>query len=264
MAQLIWDVTDNIGVITLNRPEARNALSAEMLDGLARATGEFERDRNVRCVVIRANGPHFLAGGDIKNFHRALTEDREAHLAGFEQRIVRGHQIFYNLRRMPKPVLVSVQGAVAGAGLSLMLAGDLAIGSDDAFFTLAYRHIGLSVDGCASYTLPRIVGERKALELVLLGERFSAAEALQHKILNRVVPAADLVAETDKLAQKLASGPTVALGIAKRLFRTSLENNWDQQSHREAEGIREVAATDDHLEGLQAFIDKRPPKFTGR
>lgn len=261
---VLSEIEDGIGTITLNRPEALNALSPEMTDGLIEATARLERDPQARCVLIRGAGEHFMAGGDIKGFHKSLTEDRAGHVARLEMRVVKAHQTIYHLRRMTKPVLVSVQGAAAGFGLSLILAADLAIASDDAFFTLAYRHIGLSADGGATYFLPRIVGERRALEIALLGERFTASGAKELGILNWVVPRADLARETASLARRLADGPTVALGKAKQLLRASFDNSWDEQSHREAEGLAAAAATDDHLEGVRAFLEKRPPQFRGR
>jgi 2-(1,2-epoxy-1,2-dihydrophenyl)acetyl-CoA isomerase len=261
---VLSEVKDGIGSVTLNRPGALNALTPEMTDGLIEATGRFERDDAVRAVVIQGAGEHFMAGGDIKGFHKSLSEDRAGHVARLEMRVVKAHQTIYHLRRMAKPVLVSVQGAAAGFGLSLILAADLAIASEDAFFTLAYRHIGLSADGGATYFLPRIVGERRALEIALLGERFTAARAREIGILNWVVPRAALAEETAKLARRLAEGPTVALGRAKQLIRASLDNSWDEQSHREAEGLAAVAATEDHLEGVAAFVEKRAPVFRGR
>jgi 2-(1,2-epoxy-1,2-dihydrophenyl)acetyl-CoA isomerase len=261
---VLSEVEDGIGTITLNRPEALNALSPEMTDGLIDATGRFERDERVRCVVIRGAGEHFMAGGDIKGFHKSLTEDRAGHVARLEMRVVKAHQTIYHLRRMAKPVLASVQGAAAGFGLSLILACDLAIAAEDSYFTLAYRHIGLSADGGATYFLPRLVGERRALEIALLGERFTAARAKEIGILNWVVPRAGLAQETASLARRLADGPTVALGRAKQLIRASLDNSWDEQSHREAEGLAAAAATEDHLEGVAAFVAKRKPVFKGR
>jgi len=261
---VLAEIKDGIGWLTLNRPESLNALSFEMTDLLIKHTAEFEKDAKVRCVVIRGAGTHFMAGGDIKGFHKSLTETRDAHLAGFEMRVVKAHQLIYHLRRMPKPVLASVQGAAAGFGLSLILACDLAMATDDAFFTLAYRHIGLSADGGATYFLPRIVGERRALEIALLGERFTAQKAQEIGILNWLVPKDKLADETLKLARKLADGPTFALGKAKQLIRSSLDNSWDEHSHREAEYLAACAATEDHFEGLNAFIEKRPPAFKGR
>ena len=259
-----FDVTDGIGTILFNRPEALNALSPEMVEGLIDATQKFERDPAVRCVVIRAAGDTFMAGGDVKGFYQALTERRAEHAAALERRVVNGHLAIHRLRRMAKPVLVSVQGAAAGFGLSLVTVADLAIAAVDALFSLAYRHIGLTADGGASYFLPRIVGERRALEISLLGERFSAEKALDWGLLNWVTPRAELEAETMKIARKLADGPTLALGAAKRLFRKALESSWDEQSAREAESISMAAASDDHLEGVPAFIEKRKARFVGR
>ncbi len=256
-------VQDGVGTLLFNRPEALNALSPGLVEGLIDATRRFEQDPLVRCVLIRGAGKTFMAGGDIKAFHRSLTETREAHLAGFERRIVNGHLAIHRLRRMMKPVLVAVQGAAAGFGLSIVAAADLAIAADDAVFSLAYRHIGLTADGGASYFLPRIVGERRALEIALLGERFSARKALEWGLLNWIVSAAELDAEAMKIARKLAEGPTLALGHAKRLFRTSLDTTWEEQSQREAESIAIVAPSDDHLEGVTAFLEKRQPRFTG-
>jgi len=261
---ILTEVKDGVGSIVFNRPESLNALSSDMIDGLIDATGRFERDPAVRCVVLRGAGDHFMAGGDIKGFRKSLGEDRAGHVAQLEMRVVRVHQVIYHLRRMPKPVLASVQGAAAGFGLSMVLASDLAIAADDAFFTLAYRHIGLSADGGATYFLPRIVGERRALEIALLGERFTAERALDLGILNWLAPRAALAEETAALARKLADGPTVALGKAKQLIRDSFDNSWDEQSHREAESMAAAAATEDHLEGVAAFLEKRKPVFKGR
>jgi 2-(1,2-epoxy-1,2-dihydrophenyl)acetyl-CoA isomerase len=262
---VLTEVADGIGWITLNRPEQLNTLSPEMKDILFEATARFEHDAAVRCVVIRGSGRHFMAGGDIKAFDEALSDgDREAYFRGFEARVVGAHQVIYHLRRMGKPVLASIHGAVAGFGLSLVMASDLAIAGDDAIFTLAYRHIGLSADGGASYFLPRIVGERRALEIALLGERFDARKAHEWGLLNWVVPRAELEGETAKLARRLADGPTLALGRAKQLLRNSLDHSWDEQSHREAEGIADMVRTADHREGLRAFIEKRQPRFAGR
>ena len=246
---VLSEAGQGIVTITLNRPAALNALTPQMMDGLIDATARAERDAEIRCVVIRGAGEHFMAGGDIKSFHKSLTDDRENYLRRREMQVVGVHQLIYQLRRMPKPVLVSIKGAAAGFGLSLVLAADLAIAADDAIFTLAYRHIGLSADGGATYFLPRVVGERRALEL---------------GILNWVVPRASLEQETAKLARKLADGPTVALGLAKNLIRSSLDHSWDEHSHREAESFAVAAATQDHLEGVSAFVEKRQPVFRGK
>jgi 2-(1,2-epoxy-1,2-dihydrophenyl)acetyl-CoA isomerase len=261
---IITRVEDGIGTILLNRPEVLNAASESMVQGLIETSGRFERDPEVRCVVIGSSSANFMAGGDVKFFHRALVENREAHLAAFEQRVVRTHQMIYHLRRMRKPVIASVQGAAAGFGVSLMLAADLAIASDDAVFMLAYRHVGLTADGGATYFLPRLIGERKALELALLGEKFTAQQALEFGIVNWVVAPEQLAPRTAALARRLADGPTQALGSIKHLLRSSFDNSWDEHSHREAELFARAAATADHLEGVTAFVEKRKPVFTGQ
>ena len=261
---LLTEVRDGVGIITFNRPDRLNALSPDLVEGFIDATQRFESDKDVRCVLIRGAGDTFMAGGDVKGFHESLVNDRYAHAASMEQRVVTGHLSIHRLRRMPKPVLVAVQGAAAGFGLSVVCAADLAIAADDAIFSLAYRHIGLTADGGVSYFLPRIVGERRALEIALLGERFTAAKALEWGLLNWIVPKQTLADKAFEIAAKLAAGPTRALAGAKRLLRGSLESSWDQQSAREAELIGETVASDDHLEGVMAFIEKRKPVFTGR
>lgn len=263
-AHILSSVADGVGTITFNRPESMNAASPELTDGFVEITQAFERDPDVHCVVIRGAGAHFMAGGDVKEFHADVVADQPTYAAQLERRVIAGQLAYHRLRRMAKPVIVSVQGAIAGLGVSVVAAADLAIAADDAMFSLAYRHIGLSADGGASYFLPRIVGERRAMEIALLGERFNAAKALDWGIVNRVVPRADLEAETLKLARGLADGPTLALGHIKRLFRTALDTGWAEQGAREAESISTLAASADHLEGLSAFLEKRKPAFTGR
>ena len=264
MAHVIAETKDGVGTITLNRPESLNALSEEMTKGMIEATSKFERDSAVRCVLIKGAGEHFMAGGDVKGFYERLKANQAEHAADLEWRVNMMHAIVYSFRRMKKPTVVSVQGAAAGFGLSLMMAADLAIASDDAFFTLAYANIGFSADGGATYWLPRLVGTRKALEIAYLAERFDANKAKELGIVNFVVPRASLDAETQKLVTRLANGPTFAYGEVKKLMHDSLESDFDGQLHREAEAIARCAASADHLEGVTAFVEKRKPAFKGR
>lgn len=257
-------ISDGIGTIRFDRAEALNAVSDEIAIGLIDYTGQCERDPDVRCVLINAAGDHFMAGGDVKGFHRSLTEDRDGHLAAMEQRVVTGHLALHRIRRMAKPVVVAVQGKAAGFGCSIALAADLAIAADDATFLAAYRNIGLSADGGMSYFLPRMVGERRALQFILGGEPLSAAQALDWGMVNWVVPRGDLDARAAAICADLASGASLGLGAAKKLLRQSLDTGWDEQSAREAEVISGLMATDDHLEGLTAFIERRRPHFSGR
>lgn len=262
--QLVARVENGVGLIVLNRPEALNAFTPEMAAALPDIVDRMERDDAVRAVLIRGEGRSFTAGGDVKAFHAALTDDRYAHAANMEKRIVTGHLSMHRLRRMPKPVLIAYQGITAGMGVSLVCCADLAIAAADAELMLAYRHIGLSVDGGVSYFLPRIVGERRALQITLLGERIDAARALDWGLANWIVPPDELEARAMKVARDLAQGPTVALAASKRLLRNSLQSSWDEQSAAEARALSLVAASDDHLEGVTAFVEKRRAIFTGR
>lgn len=261
---LIGSVQDGVGSIVLNRPEALNAFTPEMSQALADIVDRMERDDAVRAVLIRGEGKSLTAGGDVKAFHAALAKDRHGHAAGMERRIVTGHLSMLRLRRMPKPVLIAYQGITAGMGVSLVCCADLAIAAADAQLMLAYRHIGLSVDGGVSYFLPRIVGERRALQITLLGERIDAAKALDWGLANWVVPNEELVDRATRIARDLAQGPTIALAASKRLLRDSLQSSWDEQSASEARALSLVAGSDDHFEGVGAFVEKRKPAFTGR
>ena len=260
---VVSEIKDGVATVTLNRPESLNALNDQMIDGLLEVLPEIERDPAARCLVIRGAGDHFMAGGDLKAFDVLLDKAPEERRQHFETMIHRLHPAIESIRRMPKPVLVSVRGAAAGFGLSLVLAGDLAIASEDAYFTLAYCLIGTSPDGGGSFHLPRIVGLRKAMEIALLGERFDAKRARKLGILNWVVAPDQLEAETAELAGRLAQGPTQALGRTKALLGRSLESTLEDQLSREAESFAACAATEDFAEGIGAFVNKRKAAFKG-
>jgi 2-(1,2-epoxy-1,2-dihydrophenyl)acetyl-CoA isomerase len=201
-----------------------------------------------------------MAGGDIR-FCRRLGEAPAVRSEGFARMIGRLHAAIEHLHRMPHPVVGRVHGAVAGFGLSLMNACDLVVAADDAYFASAYRQIALTPDGGGSWSLPRLVGMRKAMEIFLLGERFGAAEALSLGIVNRVVPAAELDAATNAIVNTLATGPVLALRNAKRLVRESLARTLSEQLDAEAASFAACAGTADFVEGISAFLAKRPPQF---
>lgn len=265
MADLLVDIQDAIATLTLNRPDARNALSMEMRTDLRDALHAIEHDDTVRCVVLRGAGEHFMAGGDVKSMSTRLKETPPAALhAEFIQRIHDLHPIMFAMRRMPKPIIASVAGAAAGAGVSLALACDLVIADAAAFFTLAYCHIGTSPDGSASFQLPRAVGIKKAMEIALLGDRIDATTAQAIGMINFVAPAGQLVQDTAKLAARLAAGPTHAYGNTKRLLYRSLENAFESQLQMEAEMFADCAVRADFREGVTAFVEKRKARFTGQ
>jgi 2-(1,2-epoxy-1,2-dihydrophenyl)acetyl-CoA isomerase len=199
-----------------------------------------------------------MAGGDVAVFHQHLAELPDVILTWGRQM----HAAFLALRRMDKPVLASVHGAVAGAGFSLMCAADLAIAAADTRFTLAYANIGASPDGGSTFFLPRLVGYKTAMEMILLPDRFDAETAHRHGLVNWVVPADKLASETSRIAQRLAAGPTGAYAEAKRLVNQSLET-LDNQMEQELQAFARCARSADLKEGVTAFIEKRKPVFRG-
>ena len=255
---------DGVATMTMNRPKARNALSREMRDAMFDAVDDIEHDESVRCVVLRGAGGNFQAGGDVKNMKEYLEMEPLDRRTSFQRRINDINNLMLPLQRMEKPVIASVEGAVAGGGTSLLTACDLAIGADTSYYMFSYVGIGASPDGGGSYNLPRIVGVRKALEISLLGDKFDAAEAHRLGLLNWVVPEADLAVETDNLARRLANGPTVSYGSIKRLTYSALANSYARHLAMEAEGFGICAATDDWAEGVTAFLEKRKPHFEGK
>ncbi len=266
MAQtVLWEVVDGVGRLELNRPESLNALSFDMMEALDAASAALVQRPDLRVLVVSGRGGHFMAGGDIRDFSRLLDrtpgERREAFRAAIEQRV---NPVVERLSRVPCPVVAKVSGACAGFGMSLMLACDLAIASSDAVFTTAYAMLGLPADGGLSYFLPRAVGSRRAAELFLLSERFDAQRALELGIVNRVVAPEALDAEVEALAARLAAGPSYAYGRIRSLLADSLEQSLEAQLLAEAEAFGDCSATEDFVEGIEAFLAKRKPRFRGR
>ncbi len=261
---LIVAVENHVGYLTLNRPEVRNALSEVIVSGIRDTLTKWERDADVRAIVLRGSGDHFMSGGDVKNFGKMAAMPSEERRALFEQRIHNLHPLMYLMRRIRKPIVASVQGAAAGAGMSFMMCCDLVIAADTSFFTLAYINIGTSPDGGSTFFLPRNVGMKKAMEIALLGDRFDAKTAQQWGLVNYVVPVAELATETKKLAERLASGPSHAIGNTKLLLNSSLGNTLESQLQAEGVSFADCAATGDWAEGVTAFGEKRKPQFKGR
>lgn len=261
---VLLDVSDGVATVTLNQPEVRNALTPAMRTALREVIGALEFDEGARAVVIAGAGGHFQAGGDI----RSMIDRLDLPDASRRQAILEGihllHLPLFAIRRMGKPVIASINGAVAGFGMGLVAACDLAVAAEDAFFTLAYCHIGASPDGGSSYFIGRTLGMKHQMELALLGERFDARRALDLGLVNRVVPADRLEEETRALAARLAAGPTRAYANAKALFNQVHHLSMEAQLQMEAERMADSMLTEDHAEGIRAFMERRAPVFRGR
>ena len=263
MPSVIVQRREGVFEITLNRPEILNAVNRETIAQLAAAVTEAAEDSSARVVLLRGAGTHFCAGGDITMFAeliRLAPAERQTALYRIVDTL---HPLLVRVRHMPKPVVAIVQGAAAGFGLSLVLAADLALAAEDTIFTSGYIHLGTSPDGGMTATLSRVVGLKRAAELMLLGDRFDAGRALDLGLVNRVVPADALATEAAALAARLAAGPTHAYGRTKALLQATLGDAFDAQLRRETESFAACAATADFAEGVRAFLEKRRPIFAG-
>ena len=246
-----------LAVLELNRPAALNALDVPTAQAFEAACAAIAADTGVRAVLLRGAGKAFGVGGDLA----AMREDPTAVA---EQLITSMHASVLRLAAMDAPVVVALQGAVAGGSLSLAMAGDLAIAAEGTRFNLAYAGVGTTCDLSGTWHLPRLVGLRRAMAIALLNEPLDAAEALRIGLVNRVVPAEALQAEALALAQRIAQGPTLAYGRIKRLLRQSFGNDLPAQLDAEQQAFLASTRTPDFTEGLAAFFEKRPPAFTGR
>lgn len=257
--EILFEQQGAIGTLTFNRPQVFNAMNNELILALRDITTKLKASTTLRALVVKGAGKAFLAGGDVGIFYekRDVVADEVKPMGDAL------HEGIINLRELPFPVIAQIHGAVAGAGLSVALACDFAIASDDAKFSTAYAKIGLSPDGGSTFFLPRIVGIRKAMELVMLSETIDAATAADLGIINRVVPAAELEAEVQKLAERLARGATQAFARAKRLITQSFSTPIKQHLDDEIAFFAECARTADFKEGVTAFVEKRKPDFKG-
>jgi len=252
-----YEVSDGVAVVTLDRPEKLNALLVEMRQALGDCFGEAARDDSVRCVLLRGAGRAFCAGGDVG--HIAVdTPARNREVMALSHRMIR------NLTAIDKPVIAAVRGPAAGMGWSLALACDVVIASDTATFAQVFRNIGLVPDGGAVWFLTQYLGTLCAKELVFSGRRIGATEAHALGLVTRVVADDELDCVARQAALDLASGPTAALGAAKRLFRFMHQPDLDALLAREAVEQAVMFESHDHREGISALLEKRAPRFTGR
>lgn len=258
---ILFDVRDNVGYITLNRPEAANAINAEMAHDLENVTLHCEEDPTVRAILLNSTGKIFCAGGDLKSFAAQPKELLPTYLKKVTFFL---HKAMSRLSRMKAPLVIAIQGAAGGAGMSLACAGDLVVAAESARFTMAYTRAGLTPDGSSTYYLPRLVGLRRAMHLTLMNPVLSAREACEMGIVTQVVPDAELASTADLWARELAKGPTRAYQGVKRLFAESATNTLEDQMELETEWIAEMGRGEDGREGIAAFLEKRAPKFRGQ
>jgi 2-(1,2-epoxy-1,2-dihydrophenyl)acetyl-CoA isomerase len=264
---LLEDFSDGIATLTMNRPEARNAMSGEMMAALDAAVRRVAADPAVRCVVLTGAGNAFCAGGDVKGQAKAASDRASGHSISIEQRVHglrTGMETSRLLHEMPKPTLAIIPGAAAGAGLSLALACDLRVVSADAKLTMAFSKIGASGDYGGSYFLPKLVGAAKARELYFTSDVISGQEAFELGLVNHVYAPAEFAARSRAFALKLAGLATAAIGYMKRNLNAADEASLSQVLDLEAEHMVRTMMTEDHANAARAFVEKRPPEFKGR
>jgi len=258
---LLTEIEGPVARITFNRPAQRNAASTVMLERMLEFVTEVAALPSVRCVVLTGAGEHFMAGGDVQAFSETLKHSPEQRRAQFAARIKGTAPLFVALAQLPQPLVARVRGAVAGAALGFVAGADFAICGSSALFILAHVNIGASPDGSSSYHLPRAIGVRRAKELAILGRKVDAQEALALGLVNQLVPDAELDAAVAALVQKIVAAPAESVRRAKLLMNQSLHNTLERQLQLEAECFAACAATPDFVEGVGAFMAKRPAQF---
>lgn len=253
-----YEVTNHVATLTLNRPERYNAFTKQMHKEIIAALKQAEKDADVRCVVITGAGKAFNAGQDLGEVQSGEPVEFSALLRE------RYNPMVMQIQNMGKPVIAAVNGAAAGAGMSLALACDLRLAADNAVFSNAFINIGLVPDSGGCYFLPRIVGIGRALELALSGDKLDATEVHRIGMVNQVYPAEQFAERVRAYAERLAALPTRSIGLIKKAMYKSLHMTLEEALEYEAYSQDIAGNTADHKEGVQAFFEKRVPVFTGK
>jgi 2-(1,2-epoxy-1,2-dihydrophenyl)acetyl-CoA isomerase len=257
-----YQLDGSVATVTMNRPDALNALSLQLTQDLDAAFKQAVSD-GARAIVFTGNGRAFCSGGDLREMQSMWQQEGRIE-AFLEAPLAALHGVIKLIRETPIPFIAAVNGVCAGAGVNFALACDIVIAAEDASFREAFVRIGLTPDCGGTFFLPRAVGEKIATELFMTGDAVSAERAVQIGMINRVIPAADLLNEATQLAQKLAAGPTGSMGRIKRMMNASFSNTLDEQLQVEHECQIESGRADDFKEGVAAFFDKRAPAFSGK
>jgi 2-(1,2-epoxy-1,2-dihydrophenyl)acetyl-CoA isomerase len=262
---LLYEVKVGVATITLNRPAVLNAISPQMIEELQAVLNTIRDDATVRAVVLTGAGRGFCAGADLKARQRVKPTEApaDAHHAGAERLRRTYNPLILAIRTIEKPFLAAVNGVAAGAGCNLALACDIVLASNEARFGNVFVRIGLIPDCGGHFLLPRLVGFHKAAELMFTGDIIDAQVAERLGLINRVVPHADLAKQAGELAERLARGPTRAIGLCKRTLNVGISADLATVLDAEAEGQGLAGQTEDHWEGVQAFLEKRPARFSG-
>lgn len=256
---------DSLAVITLNRPEARNALSPDMVAEMGKAIADCRRPE-VRAVMITGTGGAFCAGADVRDFVENLEGEGPDGLSRHLRQLAADlhRDIIVGIRALEKPVMAAVNGVAAGAGFSLALCCDLRVASADSRFIMAYAGIGCTADGGSTYMLPRLVGMSRAMEIYMASQPIGAEYARELGLVNQICPAENFERHSLEMATRLAQGPTVAYGRVKALFDNSWAATLEEQLDAETDAISNIVFTGDFQEGVRAFTQKRMPWFQGR
>ncbi len=255
---VLLQIDDGVLTVTMNRPAVLNAFNDLMVQEMIEVIDAATQDEQVRCMILTGAGRAFGSGQDLSAFVEERGGQRVTEHLQLYHRLIRG------LRQMPKPVIAAIHGAASGISLNIALACDLRIAADNARLSQAFARIGLVPDGGGAYFLPRLVGMGKALELALLANELSGTEAERLGLVNICVPLAELEETTRTLAQRLGHGPTRTYGMIKDLFYQSQDKDLESVLQLESAFQTEALETADHREGVQAFLQKRPPHYTGK
>lgn len=258
---LLTQSSDHVFTVTMNRPEVLNAFNEGMLAELNEAMSEAAQDDDIRCIVLKGAGRSFGSGQDLGEFANAYASGEPLEV---RKHLGMYHDLLRTLQEMHKPTIAAIHGVAAGISCNIALACDLRIAADDARFLEAFSRIGLVPDGGGGYALPRLVGIGKALEMAMLADEVSGQEAERLGLINKCVPAAEFEEATNRLARRLANGPTRAYGLIKQLMYSGLDSDFATSLRLEGELQNAAFQTEDHKEAVRAFFEKRPPQYKGK